>query len=141
MSTPAEAGPKIYEVTNRITGEKRSTCSITVYDACKSLGWIIGDCFVNEVEPKLHKPLDQPRGLLVHIPCLVCSFQYAECRLPPDTQCPCKPTSPELKEWLNQATQSHLCNHVGQTLSHIDYEKQEKWLPLSEAIEELAPHP
>jgi len=141
VSVPAEAGPKIYEVTNRYTGDKHFTVAYDLKGACARLGWQIDDCYIYEVKPKFRKILGRQRGLLVYIPCRVCFYQYAECRLPTGQQCPCKPTSPELQEWIKQATAAHLCNHVGQSLSHKDYEKQIKWLPLSEAIEELAPQP
>lgn len=141
MPTPKQRGGKIYEVTNRNTGEKRISVATNAQDACTHLGWQIGDCYVYETKPTRPKGSPITTGLLVHIPCRVCFYQYAECRLPTGQQCPCKPTSPELKEWVKQALEAHKCIHVGQSLRHKDYELQQKWLPLSQAVEELTPTP
>ncbi len=131
---------KIYEVHNRDTGEKHYSVATNTEDACKLIGWQIGDCFVSEVKPQRKARGDNHSALLVKIPCQVCPFQYAECRKPPREQCPVQPNAPELKEWLKQAAQAHLCQYYGQELLNNDYHLGQKWLPMEQAIEELCHH-
>jgi len=132
---------KVYEITHRTTGEKSFQAARTADNACEQAGWLIGDCFVVEQKPRV-KPI--PRhdpSVSYKVPCLTCPFQYAECRKPDDTECPTRPQAPELQEWLKQAAEAHLCPHVGVVLSKKDYQFQQKWLPIAEALEELSPKP
>ena len=131
---------KIYEVHNRDTGQKHFSVATNAQDACKLLGWMVGDCFVSEVKPQRKARGDNHSALLVKIPCQVCPFQYAECRKPPREQCPVQPNAPELKDWLKQAAQAHLCQYYGQELLNNDYHLGQKWLPMEQAIEELSHH-
>ena len=39
----------IYRITNRITKESGQAYAPSAQDACQRLGWMIGDCFVQEV--------------------------------------------------------------------------------------------
>jgi len=137
MSTNAPTDLKIYQLTNRNTGEKSHQAATTAEDACKQAGWLIGDCFVREVKPQRKAKKDNHSALMVKIPCQVCPFQFAECRKPADKNCPTRPLAPELKEWLKQAAQAHLCEYYGQELSKNDYYLSQKWLPIDKAIEEL----
>ena len=45
----AQAGIKTYRIQNRITKEWRQVEHYTAAEACASLGWMIGDCYVREV--------------------------------------------------------------------------------------------
>ncbi|MBA7563525.1 hypothetical protein ES708_05184 [subsurface metagenome] len=128
---------KIYELTNKDTGERHLSVSTNAQDACKQAGWLIGDCYVNQQKPKRKAGGDGHSALMVKIPCLTCPFQYAECRKPATEECPTRPSAPELQNWLKQATEAHLCDYVGQELSKIDYQLGQKWLPMEQAIEEL----
>ena len=129
---------KIYEVTNRNTGEKRFACGYSTQEACESKGWLIGDCYVIEQKPRTQAVPDKPPKLLYRVHCLTCPFQYAECRKPDNEDCPTRPSSPELQNWIKQAAEAHLCGHVGQELSKKDYNFGQKWVPMEQAIEELA---
>ena len=140
MSQNGDQELKIYEVTHRETGEKSYQAAQTAEDACKQAGWLIGDCFIREEKPKRKARGDNHSAMLVKIPCQVCPFQYAECRKPATEECPTRPTAPELQNWIKQATESHLCNHIGQELSQTNYHLGQKWVPIKQAIEELGDH-
>jgi len=131
---------KIYEVTNRTTGERHFAVSDNAQDACKQAGWQIDGCFIVEQKPKRKTGTRGQTSLLVKISCLVCPFQYAECKRPDNGECPVRPNAPELREWLKQAAEAHLCPHQGQELSEKDYHFNQKWIPLEQAIEELGDH-
>ncbi len=130
---------KLYEITNRSSGQISYQPASNADDACKQAGWIIGDCYVFEQKPGRKPGPDQGTRLLVKIPCLTCPFQYTECKKPDTQVCPTQPTAPELQEWIKQAAQSHLCRFVGMDLTKKDYMLGQKWLPIEEAIRELAP--
>jgi len=140
MSSPQTKDLKVYEVTNRTSGEKHLAVSYNAQDACKQAGWLIGDCFIVEQKPLSKRVADHDSQLLYKVPCQVCPFQYAECRRPADKECPVRPNAPELKEWLKQAAEAHLCDYYGQQLSEKDYHFNQKWIPLEQAIEELGEH-
>lgn len=138
MSSNVESNLRIYEVSNRITGEKSYQAAKTTEDACKQTGWHIGDCFVNTQKPRHHHKDKGESELLVKIPCLTCPFQYAVCRKPATEECPTRPSAPELQNWIKQATEAHLCGYVGAELSKTDYHLGQKWLPMEQAIKELS---
>ncbi len=140
MNNKPEQELKIYEVTNKDSGEKRYVAGINQMDCCRQLGWKIGDCFIREEKPKRKARRDNHSALLVKIPCQVCPFQYAECRKPAKEDCPTRPSAPELQNWLKQVAEAHLCDYVGQELSQTDYHLNQKWLPMVQAIEELGDH-
>ena len=139
MSETNDQELKIYEITHRTTGEKRFKAARTAEDACKQAGWLIGDCFVNPQKPKRKPQGDDHSALMVKIACVVCPFRYAECRKPATEACPIKPTAPELTEWLKQVAEANLCQHLGVKLAKRDYNLQQKWCPIGQAIEELTP--
>jgi len=140
MSNNGDQQLKIYELHNRDTGERRISVATNAQDACSLAGWQIGDCFVIEVkEQRGHSKAGDP-PLKVKIPCEVCLYQYAECQLPTDKECPCRPESPDLREWWRQAAEAHLCDFVGQQLKRNDYNLRQKWCPMDEAIRELEHH-
>ncbi len=140
MPNPEKGGVNIYEVTSRSTGAKHFTVAASPKGACNLHGWDIEDCFVKEVQPHYQPGKKETLGLLVTIPCKLCLYQYSACDLPLGQQCPCKPTTPEINEWVRQAMQSHLCNFVGQSLTRKHYEQSQKTVPLSQAVEELTPN-
>jgi DNA-directed RNA polymerase subunit RPC12/RpoP len=41
----------LYEVTNRITRERQVVGAHSAQEACKKVGWMIGNCFVGEKIP------------------------------------------------------------------------------------------
>jgi len=137
MSTNESTELKIYEVHNRSTGEKHLSVATNTQQACNLAEWQIGDCFIVELKPRRQPAPGQETLLLVTIPCQTCPFQYAECRKPPDKDCPCKPKTPDLQRWLVEEAQAHLCDFVGASLKIKDYNLQRKWLPMDKAIEEL----
>jgi len=132
---------KLYEIINRSSGQKSYQPASNAEDACSQAGWLPGDCFILEQKPRRKSAPGQEEKLLVRIPCHICPFQYCECRKLDSDDCPIQPTSPELKEWLKQATAAHLCDFVGQLLTKKDHRLGQKWLPLEEAIHELTPKP
>lgn len=137
MSDNESTNLKIYEVYNRSTGERHYSVAINAQEACNLAGWQIRGCFVTEAKLQ-YKPAPHHKAmLLVAIPCQTCTFQYAECRKPPDKDCPCQPNAPDLNQWLAQAAQAHLCDFVGQTLTKKDYNLGQKWCPADKAIAEL----
>ena len=137
MSTNGDQELKIYELMNKDTGEKRYAAGVNQMDCCRQLGWKIGDCFIREEKPKRKARGDNHSALMVKIPCQVCPFQYGECRKPAETECPVQPNAPDLKEWLKQAAEAHLCDYYGQELSNNNYHAGQKWLPMVQAIKEL----
>jgi len=128
---------KIYEVTNRDSGEKRYAVGVNQMDCCRQLGWKIDDCFIRQEKPKRKARGDDHSALMVKIPCQVCPFQWAVCKKPAESECPVQPNAPDLHEWLKQASQAHLCDYNGQELSKTDYHLNQKWLPMEQAIKEL----
>lgn len=138
MSEYESTEKKIYQITHRETGEKRIVASIAAQNACAGLGWMIGDCHVYEVTPEMHSVEPFKTALCVKVPCNICSFQWSECKLQHGCQCPCSPTTPDVQEWTRQAMKAHLCTHIGIALFKKDYYMHQKWLPLEEAVRELA---
>lgn len=130
---------KIYRVTHLETGEQSYIASSAPLNACAGCGWQFGDCMVEAVQTFDRRSSKEPLGVYVKLACSVCSFQYAECTLPLDQQCPCSPDTPDWKEWLIQVSKAHLCDHVGVELEHKDYHFHQKWLPMDEAVKELSP--
>jgi len=129
---------EIWEVTNQTTGKKAYTAALSPQDACEQAGWIIEDCFVYHQKPRKQTVKGQGNILLVRIPCLVCPFQYTECLAPAFTECPVTHDAPTMTEWLKQVATAHLCDYVGQDLSWQDHNLRHKWLPMEQAIDELA---
>jgi len=132
---------KIYEITNRTTGEKSYQPATNAEDACKQAGWLIGDCYANPQKPTRKPGEGTHSASLVKMPCQVCPFQYAECKKPAEAECNCQPNAPELQEWLKQIAQAHLCEYAGEELTKKDYNLGQKWLPMADAIKELTPEP
>lgn len=141
MSDNGSTELKIYVVTHKLTGEKRYEPATNAEDACKQTGWLIADCFAVEDKPQRKPRRDDHSAMLIKIPCETCPYQYGECRKPADTGCPVRPDTPELKRWLKQAAQAHLCQYVGEKLAKKDYQLKQKWVTLEEAISELTPKP
>jgi len=129
---------KIYEVSNQDTGQKLYKAATSPTDACKQAGWKIGDCYVFQQKPRSFHVPDHDPILKVKISCCTCPFQFAECTKPASEDCPTRPSSPELQNWLKQAAESHLCGHIGESLTKTDYNLGQKWVPMEQAIEELA---
>ena len=140
MSINQDQELKIYELTNKNNGEKSYQAATTAEDACKQAGWLIDDCYVNPQNWQYHHNSKAGSQLRYKIPCQVCPFQYAECLRPADNECLVRPNAPELKQWLAQASEAHLCDYAGQELSEKDYHLNQKWIPLEQAIEELGDH-
>lgn len=132
---------KIYDIINRNSGEKSCQPASTAGNACKQAGWLIGDCYIVEQKPRAGHVPNEGTQLLYKVPCLVCPFQYAECRKPATEECPTQPDAPELQNWLKQATQAHLCNYVGQPLIKKDHNLRQMWCPIDKALEALTPKP
>ena len=131
---------KIYEVINRATGIRHFSASYNAEDACKQAGWSIGDCYVIEQMPRWKPVPGHDSILLVKVPCLTCPFQYGECKKPETEECPTRPSSPELQNWLKQAAEARLCPYVGASLRKNDYNLGQKWVSMLEAIKELVDH-
>jgi len=139
MEDPEAQDLNIYEVINRTTGERSVHVSLNSQDACQQAGWLIGDCYVNVQKPR-YRPTSRGKSeAMVKIPCRTCPFQYSSCNLEQGKPCPIKPEAPELKEWLKQASQAHLCPHQGQELTKKDHNLQQKCISLTQAIAELSP--
>ena len=132
---------KIYEVVNRATGEKHYAATDSAQDACEQAGWLIGDCYVRELIP-IRKPgqLSDPRQY-VRISCHVCPYQYAECIKPADKECPVRPNTPDIYEWMRKATEAHLCQYTGQVLTPGGYKLSQKLVLLQEMIDKLPSSP
>jgi len=135
-----EVNLRIYEITHRTTGEQRFVPHVNAEDACKQIGWPVGDCYINPVKPRRHLTPHNGFQSLVEIPCVTCPFQYAECKKPIDQECPTRPSAPELQNWLLQATEAHLCGFVGDELAKKDHEKVRKWVKMEDAVKALTPH-
>lgn len=41
--------PERFRVTNRITHQTYEASAFSADEACKKLGWVIGDCFIEEL--------------------------------------------------------------------------------------------
>jgi len=139
MSENNGENQSIYEITNRTTGTKHFVADTNPQNACEQLDWLIEDCYVNLQKPQSHWTKDKGVLKLVKIPCLICPFQYAECKKPLQLVCPVKPCAPELKEWLIQAMEARNCPYVGVSLSKKDHQLAQKWVEKGEAVKELAP--
>ncbi|MBA7675856.1 hypothetical protein ES703_84095 [subsurface metagenome] len=131
---------KIYEITNRSSGERHFAASYSVEEACKQAGWDIGDCFIVHPPARSKATEKGETRTLVKVPCEICPYQYGECKKPDTEACPTRREAPELMEWTKQAALAHLCPFVGEVLTKKDYQNHQKWLPLSAAIEELEHH-
>lgn len=129
---------KLYQVTNRNTGERHYAINYNAQDACSQAGWLIADCYIDEQKPISKYDKHQRAILFVKIPCHVCSYQFAECKKPDDADCPIRPETPDLNEWVRQTAKAHLCLHVGHDLANHDYRKRLKRVSIDEAINELS---
>ena len=127
----------IYEVSNQDTGEKVYKAATTPQDACEQAGWQIGDCFVFLQKPRSYHVADHDPILKVKISCRTCPFQFAECLKVDTEECPTRPSSPELQNWLKQAAESHLCGYIGVSLTKKDYYSGQKWVTIEIAVKEL----
>lgn len=139
MNSQSEAPQCIYDVTHRDTGEKRSTAALNSQDACIKVGWSTSDCFVVEQKPTRKLSQHHKYLPLYHVPCLVCPFQCGECNKPANEKCPVNPCAPDLKQWLIQASEAHLCPYQGNELDRKDHVLKQKWVPLEEALKILTP--
>ncbi|MBA7635101.1 hypothetical protein ES703_42701 [subsurface metagenome] len=140
MSNNGDQELKVYEITNRATGEKHFAASYSAEEACKQAGWLIGDCYViHPLSRHQHKDKQEPQTL-VKVPCEICPYQYGECKKPDTEACPTRSEAPELLEWAKQAALAHLCPFIGEILTKKDYLNHQKWLPMAQAIEELGDH-
>ncbi len=137
MSQTHETEKKLYEVTNRDTGEKHYSISDNAQDACQQVGLSIGDCFVIHQKPKRRAIGDSHSALLVKIPCQVCPFQYGECLSPAEAECPVSRDTPDIHEWTKRVLEAHRCDYVGVELSKNDHQARVKWCPMEQAIVEL----
>lgn len=141
MNTPEAQELKLYEVTHRATGERHYAVSHTAQDACSQAGWLIGDCYIVKQRPLAKYDKHERAILLVKIPCRVCPYQRTECVKPDDAECPTRPETPDLNQWLKETSKAHLCPYTGQDLGKKDYEKRLKGVSLEEATNELTPQP
>ncbi len=132
---------QVYEVINKLTGIKSYQAATNAEDACKQAGWPSEDCYVVAQTPRRPRAAENKPGLLVHLPCTTCPYQYAECTKPENEVCPHRPDSPELSQWLKQVGHAPSCAHKGIDLTASDYRSRQKWLPLADAISELTSKP
>lgn len=130
---------KLYQITNRDTGEERTVVSDNAQDACSSLGWLTGDCHFMLVRGHFKAGKDGEGQLLFEVPCEVCNFQWASCDRPLGQPCPCSIENPDLGKWLLNVTMAHLCEFVGQDLDKKDHQIHQKWVTLDQAVKELCP--
>jgi len=139
MSQTQETKAKLYYITNRATKKRGLAVSDNAQDACKQLGWMIGDCFVQEAHEHLRRRKEHGLEPLVRVPTLTCPYQYAACKRPKNTPCSLNQDTPDLPEWLRVAMQAHLCAYVGEPLYKKDHALQQKWVTIEEAVKEFAP--
>jgi len=141
MSQNKDQELKIYVIVNRNTGEVVRQAASNAEDACQRAGWLIGDCFVREQQPRYKPVPDHEPLVLVKLPCQTCPYQWAECLKPPEQDCPCRREMPVLNEWLKEISKAHLCEFVGKELAKTDYRLGQKWVTIAQAIKELSPQP
>jgi len=132
---------KLFEVTNKTTGEQYYAVTDNPDDACQQAGWPVADCFVYEQTPRPRHEGNRKPQYYVKIPCQTCPYQYAECLKPEYTDCPIRQTDTDFNTWRKRALQAHLCNFTGHTLTKTDYQKGQKLVKLSVAITELTAKP
>lgn len=41
--------PTRYQITNRVTNQTYQASAFSVDEACRKLGWMIGDCYIKEI--------------------------------------------------------------------------------------------
>lgn len=128
----------IYKATNTVTGVCAHIAAKDATEACKALGWDIGETYITVLEPRYTATQKRHGSFLYAVPCDVCPFQYAQCSRPKDRDCQVPHQAPELTEWLKQVSLAHLCPYVGESLDKEDYEKHKCWLPLESALALLA---
>ncbi|MBA7685795.1 hypothetical protein ES703_94223 [subsurface metagenome] len=139
MNTPEAKELKLYQVTNRNTGERHFAVSDNAQDACLQAGWLIGDCYVVEQKPLAKYDKKERIRLLVKIPCHVCPYQLYDCNKPDNAECPVRLDTQDLNEWLKETSKAYLCLHSGELLSKRDYQNRLKTTTLEQAIKELPP--
>lgn len=141
MSELKEAKKGIYQVNNRTTGDRRLAVATSADGACVSLGWLIGDCYVNFYRTLTGIYQHHRRFDLVAVPCETCPYQYAECRKPEGTECPVTLDVPDLNQWIKKISLAHLCDFVGEDIDKSHHQLHQKLIPFEEAIKELTPKP
>lgn len=141
MTTNHDTELKLYEITHRSTGERHFAVDYNAQDACLQAGWLIGDCFIVEQKPLTKFDKHERSILLVKIPCRVCPYQYAECHKPDDAECPTRPETSDLNQWLKETSNAHLCPYTGYALTTTDHQKRLKRVFLADAINELSAKP
>jgi len=138
MEGTSNIRPKLYEITNQDTGERRTAVGTNAQGACESLGWQVGDCYCSLVRGH-YKGNGQGGGeCLFEVPCEVCSFQFAACTRLVGDKCPCSHENPDLKTWLQNVTTAHLCQFVGLDLAKNDHRRHRKLLTFDHAVRELS---
>lgn len=141
MSEETRDTTKLYEVTNRDTGDKCLAVATNAQDACALLGWMIGDCFVTLYRTVSGQYHGESRFDLVAVPCEVCPYQWAACEKPDGTKCPVTSDVPDLNEWLKKISLAHLCAFVGEDMLKNHHRLHRNLIPFEEAIKELTPSP
>ena len=139
MSENERDKKNLYEVTNRVTGDKRLTIANTAQQACELQDWMVGDCFVTLYRTLPGQYRGEKRSDLVAVPCEICPYQYAECAKPAGAECPVTSAVPDLIEWLKKISQAHLCDHVGVDMLQEHHRLHRKLIPFEEAVNALTP--
>lgn len=131
----------IYELTNKTTGHRHFSVSDNAQDACKQAGWLIGDCVIRLLKPLVKPTKEGHYKPMVWMPCQVCPYQYCECTKPANDECPARDCTPDLDEWLKHVARAHLCQYIGEPLTHLDYNKRRKWTSYEHVIKTINPQP
>ncbi|GAI63965.1 unnamed protein product [marine sediment metagenome] len=139
MNTPEAQELKLYEVSNRNTGQRHYAVDYNAQDACLQTGCQIGDCYVVEQKPIAKYDKKQLTRLLVKIPCHVCPYVSSDCNKPDNADCPVRLDTQDLNEWLKETSKASICLYTGEHLSNRDYQNRLKTTTLEQAIKELSP--
>ena len=134
MAQKKEATKSIYRLTHLTSGKVAHIPATNPKKACTLVGWQMEDCHVLKLEPSWLPDGTHHSGFKVLLPCRLCPFQWAECLRGEDANCPIITNAPDFHEWLKQATQAHLCPHVGGALLRFDYKLHQKPYTVEEAI-------
>lgn len=131
----------IWRLINKDTGEVAYVPARTVEGACAARSWALPDTYFELLEPVWKTDHDGHRAFMLELPCDVCPYQYAQCLRPPKEECPVHHNAAELKRWLKQITQAHLCKYVGKSLTHKQHENQKVLMSREEAATYLRSRP
>ena len=138
MNQTLETKLNLYKAVPRVTGTTWILIASCQAEAEKQLGDSANQFNIMQVKVRRHGSEEKGYHDWVLVPAKTCPYQYGECRRPPEGECRVKGGAPDMTEWIRRATEAHLCQWTGVTLSKTNHALCQKWIRKEDAILEFA---